>query len=91
MMITLWWPHRPGTFYIIWDGNESLKWNLSMTWAQLRRWGPYHGVDGIGCVCGGYAQPKTRRWPYWLWSNYYWDQHVKICPVPRDEDGHVIK
>ena len=88
-VISLWWWNR-SNFWVVWNFNEGVRENLGTIYHELfTLLAP--GTGGMGCVCEGYQERATRRWPGWFWRNRWWNQHLKECPVERDEHGNVIR
>jgi hypothetical protein len=83
---------RPGhsSFILLWDFGCTPKDNLLGLARGLRgAWSTFDGV-GVGCICD-WEMANTAHWPAWFWHKRWWDRHVKVCPVPRDEFGNMIR
>lgn len=97
-----WWPvsreyplialQRPGhsNFILLWDFNDTWRENLADRWMWIRGKWSVGSMEGFGCICG-WQTPIQRVWPLWFWHHWWWYRHVRVCSLPRDEFGNVIR
>lgn len=46
-------------------------------------------TGGMGCACG-WQCPDEYRFRNNYWRHTWWDEHVQVCPLDRDESGTLV-